>query len=217
MKLDAGAKSMARIAVDIDSTLYDFCGLACRVMGQLAEERDDQRMRNAAYATSWPEWRTPIDLAGEEAWEEVVEICHRPDTIRRQMPYVGAAEVLWDLSYAGHHLTYVSNRAPSTIKPTLEWLRSNGFPFDTVLCHQDDKLASIRDCQYLIDDRPKTLVGFLARNYCVTPMADSHTPRKAFGLVTPYNRGLTDVPNIYLAPNWSLLGTYLENKVPSAA
>ena len=101
---------MAKIAVDIDSTLYDFCGLACRVMGELAEERGDERLRNAAYATSWSEWRTPIDLAGEEAWNEVVDICHRPENILEQLPYVGAPEAIWDLYWQGHEIDYVSNR-----------------------------------------------------------------------------------------------------------
>ncbi len=216
---------MARIACDIDSTLYDFCGLACRVMGALAEERGDERLRNAAYATSWAEWRTPIDLAGEEAWNEVVDICHSEENILKQTPYDGASWALWDLHDAGHELVYVSNRSPATHAPTFRWLGSCGFPFPgenrcTLLCHTDDKLGSILDCQYLIDDRPKTLVGFVTKRGYVFSTEDSppqHLDRKAFGLVTPYNRGLTDVPNIYLAPNWPLLGAYLRAKIPSEA
>jgi hypothetical protein len=147
-------------------------------------------------------------------WEKVIDRCHTPERILTQIPYDGAPEALWDLWHAGHELVYVSNRSPDTWSPTLTWLDNMGFPMreerTKLLCHRDDKLASIRDCQYLIDDRPKTLVGFI--NDWI--WGASTGTRKAFGLVTPYNRGLTDVPGIYLAPNWPLLGRYLRSKIP---
>jgi hypothetical protein len=209
---------VAKIAIDIDSTLYDFCSLACRVMGEMADlsihDGDAERLRNGAYSTSWTEWRTPIDLVGLRLWMDVVDICHTPERILTQIPYDGAPEALWDL-HEEHDLVYVSNRNGSTHAPTFRWLDDMGFPIGTgrtkLLCHTDDKLASITTCQYLIDDRPKTLVGVihdLRHPYL-------GVPRKAFGLVTPYNRGLTDVPGIYLAPNWPLLGRYLRSKIPT--
>ncbi len=217
---------MARIAVDVDSTLYDFCSLACRVMGEMADlpawAPEAERLTNGAYSTSWTEWRTPIDLVGERTWNEVVDRCHTPERILTQIPYDGAPEALWDL-HEEHDLVYVSNRDGSTHAPTFRWLDDMGFPIGTgrtkLLCHTDDKLASIRDCQYLIDDRPKTLVGFV-HGYMEHPagawiIGNEATNRKAFGLVTPYNRGLTDIPGIYLAPNWPLLGRYLRSKIPN--
>lgn len=200
---------MSKIAVDIDSTLYDFYSLASRITGKLAEQRGDGRLRNAAYST-WDEWRTPIDLAGLEAWQEIVDICHRPENIIVQPPFPGASDALWELKRAGHELIYVSNRNAATYEPTFDWLMAKDFPIDKVRCHQEDKLRSIRDCQYLIDDRPKTLVGFVHGG-------GPALVRKAFALLMPYNRGLTDVPNIYLAPNWPLLATYLREKIPSEA
>jgi hypothetical protein len=207
---------VAKIAIDIDSTLYDFASLACQTMGEIAEERGDERLRNAAYSTTWTEWRTPIDLAGEEAWNEVVDRCHKPEVILAQRAYVGAREELWDLDDAGHELVYVSNRNPSTFDATDAWLAVWAFPEGKLLCHSEDKLMSIRDCQYLIDDRPKTLVGFV---YDSGPWPDQDGwggNRRAFGLVTPYNRNLTDVPGIYLAPSWPLLGRYLREKIHPA-
>lgn len=234
---------MAKIAIDIDSTLYDFPSLCCRVMGELAEAHmrsDDplsliqaSRLRNAAYSTTWSEWRTPIDLAGEKAFSEAVDICHEPDNILTQEPYPGAVTEVWALWNAGHEIVYVSNRNSLTKEPTAIWLDERGFPLSeeaccSLLCHTDDKLASVRDCAYLIDDRPRTLVGFVYGAMDVpadaelgmdafTALGPRATGRKAFGLAHPYNRNLTDVPNIYLAPNWPLLGAYLREKIPSEA
>lgn len=206
---------MAKVAVDLDDTLYSFETLARQILGRFADESGDERLRNAAYAT-WDEWRAPSDLAGPEAWERVIDEAHRSENILAQVPYLGAADTLRELQDMGHKIIYVSNRDPSTRTATSRWLRMNGFPgLDVdVLCHTDDKLALIRDCKYLIDDRPKTLVQFL-----YAPMGDGvfggpmRTHRKAFGLVTPYNRGLTDVPGVYLAPNWDLLRRYLRPKI----
>lgn len=221
---------MARIAIDLDDTLLDFNSLARFRLAQLADERSDGRLRTAAY-TPWDEWRSPNDLAGEDVWQEVIEWCHGEEQILSREPLPGSREALWDLHYAGHSLVYVSNRHPSTKEPTREWLYKHSFPIDvtdtsaaSLVCHTDDKLASIRDCQYLIDDRPKTLVGFLygAMDFIdawqeaetTTGLGPKVTGRKAFGLVMPYNRNLTDVPGIYLAPSWPLLRPYLRDKIP---
>jgi hypothetical protein len=190
-------------------------------MGEMAEDETlaswtRDRLRNGAYSTAWTEWRTPIDLVGWTSWNAVVDACHTPERILTQIPYDGAPEALWDLA-GPHELVYVTNRDPSTAEPTKQWLIERGFPMsrlETLLCHTDDKLASIRDCQYLIDDRPKTLVGFVYAHWTDAINWSRHE-RKAFGLVTPYNRGLTDIPGIYLAPNWPLLGRYLRSKIPT--
>ena len=65
------------------------------------------------------------------------------------------------------------------------------------------------DCQYIIDDRPKTLVEFV---YDSNWQKETTPARKGFGLFCEYNRALTDVPGIYLAPNWTLLEKYIEEK-----
>ncbi len=207
---------MARIAVDVDDSLYSFADIARRTMSELAVKEDNPRLRNAAYAT-WDEWRSPADLAGEDAWERIVDICHSPENILAQTPFPGAVEVLHELAQ-DHELVYASNRSESTHAPTSAWLDQHGFPEGQLLCHRDDKLASIRNCQYLIDDRPKTLVGFVHGAWepfpgGVTVFRSELHPRKAFGLVTAYNRSLTDVPGIYLAPSWPLLRSFLRTKI----
>jgi hypothetical protein len=78
-----------------------------------------------------------------------------------------------------------------------------------LICTEEDKLPLIVNCKYLIDDRPKTLVQFVYDNNWYGKMIDE---RKGFGLFYEYNRSLTDVPGIYLAPNWALLEKYIEEK-----
>lgn len=73
----------------------------------------------------------------------------------------------------------------------------------------------------MIDDRSKTMVEFVYdfdwheeyRNRIPA------MPRKGFMLKTDHNRSLTDVPGLYLAPNWSGLRRYMVkcNLLPSLA
>jgi hypothetical protein len=116
-----------------------------------------------------------------------------------------------ELADAGYRLLYVSNRDPSTTRVTEEWLIDQGFPIDVqeVICTMKDKKELIQNCRYLIDDRPKTLVDFV---YDYEWRRPNVPERKAFGLMFEYNRALTDIPNIYLAPTWGGLRYYLEDK-----
>lgn len=206
---------MSTIAVDIDDTLYSFTGLAREIMADLAVERGDKALERGAYA-SWDEWRAPVDLLGLDAWLEIIEMSHASDQIVSQPPFQKAAETLWEVAQAGHDLLYISNRAPEAFAPTREWLRRHGFPihyattFRTrLICTAEAKAPYIADCQYIIDDRPKTLFEFLADSKWKAEHPDE--PRKAFALMAPYNRGMTDIPNLFIAPqqSWSVLRHYL--------
>jgi hypothetical protein len=86
----------------------------------------------------------------------------------------------------------------------------NGFPLGELICTLDDKMPHVDDCQYIIDDRPKTLCDFVY-DFNWKSM-NRPWPRKGFGIFGDHNRSLTDVPNIYLAPNWTLLRQYMIDK-----
>jgi len=203
---------MARIAVDIDDTLYSFCDLARRLITEEGFRTGDKQLIQAAYAP-WPEWRTPPDLIGLDRWLEVIGWCHDSELIVSQTPYDGARETLDELVDAGHDLLYISNRATETEEATAEWLRRVKFPFhpaySELVVTDQDKKPFLADCQYLIDDRPKTLVNFI-----FDPDWDEAGPgaRRAFALTKEFNRGLTDVPHIYLAPTWAGLRYYMAGK-----
>lgn len=212
---------MARIAVDIDDTLYSFTALARRVMTKLGFETGDKQMIAAAYA-SWPEWRSPTDLLGVERWLEIIDLCHDNDLITQQEPHLGAAETCRALMAAGHELLYISNRATETEDATATWLTRNGFMSfaDVVdnkaelMCLMGDKTPHIAQCQYFIDDRPKNLIQFVYDYDWQNKWGSNRDDKKrrAFGLTTEFNRALTDVPRIYLAPTWSGLNYYLQSK-----
>lgn len=198
---------MAKIAVDIDDTLYSFTALAREVLAEEALRTGDKMLERAAYAP-WTEWRTPPDMLGLEKWLEVVDICHDDDKILSRTPFPGSQNVLDELA-AQHDLVYVSNRTTERESATSEWLDIHDFPTGHLVCAgHGDKQAFLNECQYLIDDRPKNLVQFVYASCWAEPEKE----RVGFGLMTEFNRSLTDVPGIYLAPagNWSLMRFYFE-------
>lgn len=209
---------MAHIAIDIDDTLYSFTTLARGVMADLAIRSGDKQLERASYAP-WDEWRTPVDLLGLDKWLEIIELCHDPELIRAQTPFEYAASVCKELENDGHTLMFISHRSDHgpVFDATFDWLNMWGFldgndEHAVLVCTDQDKGPFMRHCQYLIDDRPKTIFQFLA-DFDWKNKWGSHNEekeRKAFALMTPYNRGMTDVPNLYLAPqSWQVIRHYL--------
>lgn len=211
---------MATFACDIDDTLYSFGQLARQVICDEAAHTGDKVLRAAAYAP-WPEWRSPTDHMGLEVWLEIIEKCHTDEMIWMQSPYPGARDVLWNIFDSGHNIMYISNRREDSIGPTSSWLSMNDFPSDTfqkgrveLVCTTKDKRPFMSHCQYLIDDRPKTLVQFVYDFHWKHKWGSDNQQqaRRGFGLHSEYNRALTDVPGVYLAPNWKLLEAKLIEK-----
>jgi hypothetical protein len=207
---------MATFAIDIDDTLYGFGNLARKVMADEGFRLGDQRLIAGSYAP-WAEWRSPVDLVGLDEWLRIIALCHDDEKILSQVPYEGAVETLWGLVNSGHNLMYISNRATETEAATLRWLVECGFPIDVeyydttdgersidLIVTSEDKKPFVAHCQYLIDDRPKTQIAFL------TDGEWDGEARKVYALATEFNRAMTDVPGIYLAPTWYGIQHYLE-------
>lgn len=204
---------MANIAVDIDDTLYSFNQLAREMFIRVALEKGDKRLQRGAYC-AWGEWRSPSDVIDEDYWGEIITLCHLPEVVIEQTPFPGAAETLRELVAQGNTLRYISNRHPDSVEATDNWLIDWSFPEGELICTMEDKMPFIADCQYIIDDRPKTLVQFIYnfdwQNKYGSTNADKQ--RLGFGIMGDYNRALTDVPGVYLAPTWTLLRQYLIEK-----
>lgn len=218
---------MATVAVDIDDTLYSFGDLAREMICSEAVRTGSDRLMNAAYAP-WSDWRTPPDIMGMEEWIRIIGLCHTPEMVTQQMPYQGAYDALWRIIEAGHSITYISNRDPDLYGATELWLNMHGFPAHTgwdsfgqdlkhrvkLICTNKDKAPLIADCQYIIDDRPKTLVNFVYDFNWKNKYGSNNLSMKrlGFGLHHEYNAGLTDIPGIYLAKSWTLLDKFLVEK-----
>jgi len=192
-----------KMAVDVDSTLYDFETPFRQAYLDLALESGNKDYFRGAYH-GWFEWRSPLDSCGDEAFEKAIEKVHSVDMIKSRQCFDGAVETLTRFN---GEIKYVSSRDPDLVYATAEWIKESGLPEGEVVCMLDNKLPYLDDCAYLIDDRPKTLCDF------VYEKADVYADRrKGFGLLYEYNRALTDIDNIFLAPTWAGINFYLNRE-----
>lgn len=210
---------MAKIAVDIDDTLYSFRDISKDALFYLAQQRGDKEILSAAY-TEALQWRTLADVAGNEVLMEAIELAHSPAIMNQLEPFRGAPETLYALVNEGHEIIYISNRDEKSTDATRNWLLKHSFPdprstFGVELkCLWGDKIPHLRECQYIIDDRASTLIRFVTDSLWEREQARLRweKPRKGFGIHAPHNTNLTDVDNIYLAPTWASLNYYLVRK-----
>lgn len=205
---------MSIIAVDIDDTLYDFNTAIRDEFFKMAMEYDDRSILKGAY-TPHVEWRSLSDSLESEIVYEAIQRVHKDESILSQKPFNHACDTLWALSDNGHEILYISSRRDECYEATVEWLTEHYFPNqDNLICVSGPKAPHITSVQYLIDDRPQTVVDFVtdytwkrSRNTLV-----KENQRMAFGLWFPYNQALTDVKNVYLAPSWLGIEYYLKRK-----
>lgn len=194
------------IGIDIDNTLYPFDALLKETFINLAREKGDKEYFAGAYAPH-VEWRSPSDALGSEIFKEALSVTHSPSVILQQVPYKDSLKVVEQIS-TYHEILYISTRKEDAKESTIDWLNRWDFPNSSSLICSNEKIQYLENCQYIIDDRVKTLVEFLYDR----GWPRSSPQRKAFGLLFDYNRNLTDVPNLYLAPSWNGIQYYLEDK-----
>lgn len=157
---------MANIAIDIDSTLYDFETPAREACFKLWRDTGDETYKVGAYASWGSEWRAPADILGLDRWLKAISVVHDSEIIKSQVPFDGAVETCKMLMERGHTLIYITNRATETEEATREWLESYGFlptgdHDHTLVVTTEDKRPHVSECQYIIDDRLKTVVEFV--------------------------------------------------------
>lgn len=197
--------------------MYDFGSEVREAFFEMAIETGDKKYLRGAYS-SFAEWRDLSDVAdffeqNEDVVLKAIDIVHKNTVYQR--PYKNSVHVVRRLAYEENHIIkYVTSRHEKFYNDTELWLQSCAFPNGELICSTHDKRPHISDCQYIIDDRPKTLIEFITDfTWKLSHGSENkEKQRKAFGLWTPYNRNLTDVRNILLAPTWRGIEYYLERK-----
>jgi hypothetical protein len=136
---------MARIALDIDSTLHHYWDLLERVARErFGVELPYERQRDWGITT----------LERDQLLACVRET-HSDENIAAGEPYPGAVETVRRWHEAGHFIHVTSHRSPSARPATERWLRSIMLPYDDLHCSFDKVFRCVElGIDLLIDDSP---------------------------------------------------------------
>jgi hypothetical protein len=140
---------MAKIALDIDSTLHPYWDLLQRVVRErygVELPYEEQR-----------EWG--ITALERDAVIHCVEETHTDANILAGVPYEGAVETVQAWHDQGHWIHVTSHRRPQTAAATARWLEQIGLPVDDLHC-SFDKVSRCVDLgiHVLVDDSPVNIV-----------------------------------------------------------
>jgi uncharacterized protein len=180
---------MAKIAIDIDSTLHHYWDLLQRV----ARERygvelpyEEQR--------GWG-----ITAMERDAVVHCVEETHSDENIEAGIPYPGAVETVRGWHEAGHWIHVTSHRRDSTAAATARWLDAIGLPYDDLYCSFDKVSRCVElDVDVLIDDSPVNITR--ARDQGIVPATIIH----------PWNEELVAEDGVIGGRTWDELRRKLE-------
>jgi beta-phosphoglucomutase-like phosphatase (HAD superfamily) len=180
---------VAKIALDIDSTLHHYWDLLQRV----ARER---------YGVDLPyeeqrDWG--ITALERDAVVHCVEETHSDENILAGVPYEGAVETVRDWHEQGHWIHVTSHRRPQTAEATARWLEQIGMPFDDLHC-SFDKVTRCVDLgiHVLVDDSPRNIAR--AREAGMVAATILH----------PWNEHLVGEDGVIGARDWSELRKELD-------
>jgi hypothetical protein len=180
---------MAKIAIDIDSTLHHYWDLLQRV----ARER---------YGVELPyeeqrDWG--ITALERDALVHCVEETHSDENIEAGVPYPDAVETVRAWHEAGHWIHVTSHRRESTADATARWLEAIGLPYDDLYCSFDKVSRCVElDIDLLIDDSPVNIAR--AQRHGIVAATILH----------PWNETLAETDGVIGGRDWNDLKTKLE-------
>jgi uncharacterized protein len=180
---------VARIALDIDSTLHHYWDLLQRI----ARER---------YGVELPyeeqrDWG--ITVLERDAIVHCVEESHSDENIAAGVPYPDAVETVRDWHAAGHWIHVTSHRRDSTHAATTRWLEAIELPFDDLHCSFDKVTRCVElGIDVLVDDSPVNIQR--AQEAGIVPATILH----------PWNRELVEQHGVVAADDWAELERLLE-------
>lgn len=180
---------MARIALDIDSTLHDYWPLFRRIVNErhgIDLPYEEQR-----------EWGTT--LLDREDVVACIEETHSRANILAAEPYPGAVEAVRDWHRSGHWIHVTSHRHTYAHEATARWLEQIGMPYDDLHCSFDKVSRCLElGIHVLVDDSPVNLEK--ARRAGIV----------AATLVHPWNEHLVEAGHAIGAPSWRELRAKLD-------
>jgi uncharacterized protein len=180
---------MARIALDIDSTLHHYWDLIDRI----SRERYGVELPYEQQ-TDWG-----ITLLERDQLIACVEETHWDENVLAAEPYPGAVETVRAWSEQGHWIHVTSHRPERAWAATAEWLRSIGMPFDDLHCSYDKITRCVElGVHVLVDDSPVNLKHARAEGMI------------AATIVHPWNRDFVNEDGVIGAEDWAGLRTRLE-------
>jgi uncharacterized protein len=188
---------MARIALDIDSTLHHYWGLLERI----ALERFGVEIPYATQRT----WGI-TQLEREELIEAVAE-SHSDANIEAAEPYEGAVEAVRRWHGEGHWIHVTSHRREACAPATRRWLEAAGFPYDDLHCSWDKISRCVElGIDVLVDDSPVNIQA--AREHGML----------AATLIHPWNAELVagDDPGVVGAERWPELAGEVDRVLAAA-
>jgi uncharacterized protein len=136
---------VARIALDIDSTLHHYWDLLRAVVKErygLDLPYEDQR-----------DWG--ISVLERDALVHCVEETHSDANIEAAEPYPGAVETVARWHAEGHWIHVTSHRRDAAAPATARWLARIGMPYDDLHCSFDKITRCVElEIDVLVDDSP---------------------------------------------------------------
>ena len=172
---------MAKIAIDIDSTLHHYWDLLERI----AQERFGVAIPYAQQRT----WG--ITELEREQLVACIEETHSEQNILAGDPYPGAVEVVRSWHADGHWIHITSHRAVATREATAAWLDSIGLPWHDLHCSFDKVTRCVElGIDVLVDDSPVNLAR--AREEGIL----------AATLVHPWNEQIAAEDGVVAAADW---------------
>ncbi|MFN2617158.1 MAG: hypothetical protein ABR581_08540 [Thermoleophilaceae bacterium] len=172
---------MARIALDIDSTLHHYWDLLERI----ARERYGVQLPYEEQR-GWG-----ITALERDALIHCVEETHSDQNIEEAVPYPGAVEAIRDWHREGHWIHVTSHRRDAAHAATARWLEAIELPYDDLHCSFDKITRCVElDIDLLVDDSPVNITrareaGMLAAT-----------------IVHPWNEELVGRDGVYGGRDW---------------
>jgi uncharacterized protein len=186
---------VARIALDIDSTLHHYWDLFSRVVRErLGIDLPYEHQR------TWG-----IDGVPREELAACVAETHREEHVLAGVPYPGAVEAVREWHERGRWIHVTSHRATASRAATERWLEAIGMPYDDLHCSYDKIARCVeRGIDLLVDDSPVNIERARAEGIaCAT-------------IVHPWNEHLAGRDGVVAARDWRELREAVEPLLAAA-